>query len=151
MDFDKTMPLRPPKPAASKEQQKDEPTIALTKEQSAASAQPAPVAKEQPKAPATKESPQPQSAPVAKEQPAQPKPQPVAKEQPKAPPAKESSKPAAPAPVAKEQPRTVENFEPETAADAWLGLLASRGVEYLFANGGTDFAPVVEAYKLTNL
>jgi acetolactate synthase-1/2/3 large subunit len=24
--------------------------------------------------------------------------------------------------------------------------LASRGVEYLFANGGTDFAPVVEAY-----
>jgi acetolactate synthase-1/2/3 large subunit len=37
-------------------------------------------------------------------------------------------------------------FKPETAADAWLGLLASRGVEYLFANGGTDFAPIVEAY-----
>ena len=37
-------------------------------------------------------------------------------------------------------------FRPETAADAWLGLLAARGVEYLFANGGTDFAPVVEAY-----
>src|SRR6266850_2499957 len=37
-------------------------------------------------------------------------------------------------------------FKPETAADAWLGLLASRGVEYLFANAGTDFAPVVEAY-----
>jgi acetolactate synthase I/II/III large subunit len=37
-------------------------------------------------------------------------------------------------------------FKPETAADAWLGLLAARGVEYLFANGGTDFAPVVEAY-----
>src|SRR3982750_151191 len=37
-------------------------------------------------------------------------------------------------------------FKPETAAEAWLGLLASRGVEYLFANGGTDFAPVVEAY-----
>src|SRR3954454_9627368 len=36
--------------------------------------------------------------------------------------------------------------KPETAADAWLGLLASRGIEYLFANGGTDFAPVVEAY-----
>ncbi|OGA09293.1 MAG: hypothetical protein A3D95_15240 [Betaproteobacteria bacterium RIFCSPHIGHO2_12_FULL_69_13] len=36
-------------------------------------------------------------------------------------------------------------FKPETAADAYLGLLASRGVEYLFANGGTDFAPVVEA------
>jgi acetolactate synthase-1/2/3 large subunit len=37
-------------------------------------------------------------------------------------------------------------FAPETAAEAWLGLLAARGVEYLFANGGTDFAPVVEAY-----
>ena len=37
-------------------------------------------------------------------------------------------------------------FQPETAADAWLGLLAARGIEYLFANGGTDFAPVVEAY-----
>jgi acetolactate synthase-1/2/3 large subunit len=37
-------------------------------------------------------------------------------------------------------------FKPDTAADAWLGLLAARGIEYLFANGGTDFAPVVEAY-----
>ena len=37
-------------------------------------------------------------------------------------------------------------FKPETAADAWLGLLAARGIEYLFANAGTDFAPVVEAY-----
>jgi acetolactate synthase-1/2/3 large subunit len=38
------------------------------------------------------------------------------------------------------------SFKPETAAEAWLGLLASRGIEYLFANGGTDFAPVIEAY-----
>jgi acetolactate synthase-1/2/3 large subunit len=37
-------------------------------------------------------------------------------------------------------------FAPQTAAEAWLGLLAARGVDYLFANGGTDFAPVVEAY-----
>ncbi|MGH8741997.1 MAG: thiamine pyrophosphate-binding protein, partial [Burkholderiales bacterium] len=37
-------------------------------------------------------------------------------------------------------------FAPETAAEAWLGLLAARGIDYLFANGGTDFAPVVEAY-----
>ena len=35
--------------------------------------------------------------------------------------------------------------EPETAADAFLALLALRGVEYLFANGGTDFAPLAEA------
>ncbi len=38
------------------------------------------------------------------------------------------------------------DFKPETAAEAWLGLLAARGVDYLFANGGTDFAPIVEAY-----
>ena len=37
-------------------------------------------------------------------------------------------------------------FAPQTAAEAWLGLLAARGVDYLFANGGTDFAPIVEAY-----
>jgi len=35
---------------------------------------------------------------------------------------------------------------PQTTAEAYLGLLASRGVDYLFANGGTDFAPIVEAY-----
>jgi acetolactate synthase-1/2/3 large subunit len=38
------------------------------------------------------------------------------------------------------------SFQPETAAEAYAGTLASRGVEYLFANGGTDFAPIVEAY-----
>jgi len=37
-------------------------------------------------------------------------------------------------------------FRPETAAEAWIGLLATRGIEYLFANGGTDFAPVAEAF-----
>ena len=37
-------------------------------------------------------------------------------------------------------------FEPATAAQAWLGQLAARGIEYLFANGGTDFAPMAEAY-----
>ena len=35
---------------------------------------------------------------------------------------------------------------PDTAADAWLRLLAARGIEYLFANGGTDFAPLAEAF-----
>lgn len=35
---------------------------------------------------------------------------------------------------------------PKTTGEAYLGLLASRGVDYLFANGGTDFAPIVEAY-----
>jgi acetolactate synthase-1/2/3 large subunit len=72
----------------------------------------------------------------------------------KAKPAAAAPKPQpAPAPVpapapAKVEPARIEpqlNFKPETAAEAWLGLLAARGVEYLFANGGTDFAPVVEA------
>lgn len=34
----------------------------------------------------------------------------------------------------------------ETVAEAYLALLADRGVERLFVNAGTDFAPVVEAY-----
>src|ERR1041384_5722102 len=40
----------------------------------------------------------------------------------------------------------VTTFTPETPADAWMGVLAMRGVDYLFANGRTDFAPVVEAF-----
>jgi acetolactate synthase-1/2/3 large subunit len=34
----------------------------------------------------------------------------------------------------------------DSVAEAYLTLLAERGVEYLFANAGTDFAPIVEAY-----
>jgi len=34
----------------------------------------------------------------------------------------------------------------DSVAEAYLALLAGRGVEYLFANAGTDFAPIVEAY-----
>ncbi|MGH7356868.1 MAG: thiamine pyrophosphate-requiring protein, partial [Candidatus Rokuibacteriota bacterium] len=34
----------------------------------------------------------------------------------------------------------------ESTAEAYLELLASRGVEYLFGNAGTDFAPLIEAY-----
>lgn len=33
-----------------------------------------------------------------------------------------------------------------TVADAYLAILADRGVDYLFANAGTDFAPLIEAY-----
>jgi acetolactate synthase-1/2/3 large subunit len=33
----------------------------------------------------------------------------------------------------------------DSVAEAHLALLAERGVEYLFANAGTDFAPIVEA------
>ena len=34
----------------------------------------------------------------------------------------------------------------ESTAEAYLELLAARGVEYLFGNAGTDFAPLIEAY-----
>ncbi|HEY3077668.1 MAG TPA: thiamine pyrophosphate-requiring protein [Burkholderiales bacterium] len=59
----------------------------------------------------------------------------------------DSPAPKPAAPTSKAEPAAPKGeFKPETAAEAWLGLLATRGVEYLFANGGTDFAPVVEAY-----
>ena len=32
----------------------------------------------------------------------------------------------------------------QIAAEAFLGRLAERGVEYVFANAGTDFAPIIE-------
>src|ERR1700704_3116588 len=34
-----------------------------------------------------------------------------------------------------------------TVAGAYLALLANRGVDYLFGNAGTDFAPLIEAYS----
>ena len=33
----------------------------------------------------------------------------------------------------------------ETSAQAYIAQLAERGIEYVFANAGTDFAPIVEA------
>ena len=38
------------------------------------------------------------------------------------------------------------NASPDTVATAYLALLADRGVDYLFGNAGTDFAPLLEAY-----
>jgi acetolactate synthase I/II/III large subunit len=34
----------------------------------------------------------------------------------------------------------------DTVPEAYLAVLADRGIEYLFANAGTDFAPLVEAF-----
>src|SRR5262245_14614797 len=33
-----------------------------------------------------------------------------------------------------------------SVAEAYLALLAERGVDYLFGNAGTDFTPIIEAY-----
>src|SRR5437899_7656133 len=41
---------------------------------------------------------------------------------------------------------TRKKIETASVAEAYLALLAERGIEYLFANAGTDFAPIVEAY-----
>ena len=38
------------------------------------------------------------------------------------------------------------DFVPETAAEAVLVRLKQHGIDYLFANAGTDFAPVIETY-----
>ena len=40
-----------------------------------------------------------------------------------------------------------EKKEAGTVAGAYLALLADRGVDYLFGNAGTDFAPLIEAYS----
>ena len=37
---------------------------------------------------------------------------------------------------------------PQTAATRYLAALAERGIESLFVNAGTDFAPIVEAYAV---
>ncbi len=34
----------------------------------------------------------------------------------------------------------------ESTAEAYIELLAARGVDYFFGNGGTDFGPIVEAF-----
>ncbi|MHB8577495.1 MAG: thiamine pyrophosphate-requiring protein [Dehalococcoidia bacterium] len=34
----------------------------------------------------------------------------------------------------------------ESTAEAYIALLAARGIEYLFGNGGTDFGPIIDAY-----
>jgi acetolactate synthase-1/2/3 large subunit len=41
---------------------------------------------------------------------------------------------------------TVKTIASGTVADAYLALLADRGIDFLFANAGTDFAPIIESY-----
>ncbi|MEM8838392.1 MAG: thiamine pyrophosphate-requiring protein [Pseudomonadota bacterium] len=40
---------------------------------------------------------------------------------------------------------------PETAAEAILLRLKQHGIDYFFANAGTDFAPIIEAYSKNEL
>lgn len=41
---------------------------------------------------------------------------------------------------------TTKTADAKSVGEALLLLLAERGVDYLFANAGTDFAPIIEAY-----
>jgi acetolactate synthase-1/2/3 large subunit len=41
---------------------------------------------------------------------------------------------------------TRKTVEVETTGQAYLELLRERGIEYFFANGGTDFAPLIDAF-----
>lgn len=45
----------------------------------------------------------------------------------------------------KDQMMDIAEPTPQIAAEAYLTRLAERGIEYVFANAGTDFAPIVEA------
>lgn len=38
-----------------------------------------------------------------------------------------------------------------TVAEGYLHLLAERGVDYFFANAGTDFPPIIEALARASL
>jgi acetolactate synthase-1/2/3 large subunit len=53
---------------------------------------------------------------------------------------------AAPAPLANEtSPMEPDEIE-ATAGEVFLRRLAANGVDYFFANGGTDFAPIIEGF-----
>ncbi|MBI3091774.1 MAG: thiamine pyrophosphate-requiring protein [Candidatus Tectomicrobia bacterium] len=43
------------------------------------------------------------------------------------------------------KPAGMKTLAVQSTAEAYLELLRDRGIEYLFANGGTDFAPIVES------
>ena len=37
-----------------------------------------------------------------------------------------------------------------TVAETFLAALMDNGIEYVFANGGTDFAPIIEALVVSS-
>jgi acetolactate synthase-1/2/3 large subunit len=43
-----------------------------------------------------------------------------------------------------------ERAEGQSVAEAYLGLLKDRGIDYLYVGAGTDTAPIVEAYAKSN-
>ena len=48
------------------------------------------------------------------------------------------------------QPANTRRLPAQTVAEALLALLKARGIDYLFANAGTDFPSIIEAYARAN-
>jgi len=44
------------------------------------------------------------------------------------------------------QVRSISPRPTEVAASSFLQRLMARGMEYVFANAGTDFAPIIEVF-----
>lgn len=57
-----------------------------------------------------------------------------------------SAKAKAPVSVRSRKATAPKKANIESTAEAYIELLVARGVDYLFANAGTDFAPIIEAY-----
>ena len=49
--------------------------------------------------------------------------------------------------MAAEPLRAQTNQRPPIAGEAFLRALADHGIDYFFANPGTDFPPIVEAFN----
>ena len=171
MSFDRTVPLKPIDPAALKKAQEEKEKE--KKAEQPAKPEPAPKVEAKPKAepapkaelsladdslpaieftPPAPPEPAPKAAPAPKaEAPKTPAPPDVSQRIAKPDLSQRMAKPdpsqrIEPTLKAEPAPRLEPALKADTAAEAWLALLAARGVEYLFANGGTDFAPVAEAY-----
>ena len=53
--------------------------------------------------------------------------------------------------MASQPQRAQSNERPPIAGEAFLRALADHGIDYFFANPGTDFAPVVEDVKISTI
>ena len=49
--------------------------------------------------------------------------------------------------MASQPQRAQSNERPPIAGEAFLRALADHGIDYFFANPGTDFPPIVEAFS----
>src|SRR5690349_5491646 len=138
MSFDRTVPLKPLDPAALKKAQEEK----EKKAEHPAKPEPAPKAEPPRPAPAPKPgvAPSPDlSQKIARPDLSQKMAKPDLAQKTPGPDVSQRIEPTLGVP----KPEAA-GLKADTTAEAWLALLAARGIEYLFANGGTDFAPLAE-------